>query len=162
MNAQSELKSDDDGGRVESRVRLGQAADHAALSQLYRGYLDFYRQPCADARVAAYVSELLADARVVLLVAGTPTLGGFLTAFRLRNSLTQAGLWYVSDLFTAPECRGQGLASALLDELARAARAAGVDRCELSTALDNQIAQRLYLRHGWKPDEVFRYFTLSP
>ena len=149
-------------GRVATQVRVAQADDQAALSELYRGYLEFYRQPGDTARVSAYVAELLADARVVLLVAGTPALGGFLTAFRLRNSLTQAGLWYVSDLYTAPDCRGQGLASALLAELARAARAAGVDRCELSTALDNEVAQRLYLRHGWQPDTVFRYFTLSP
>jgi len=53
---------------------------------------------------------------------------------------------YLQDLFVAPDARGQGVAAALIEELAQRARAAGADRFHWLTNESNARARALYDR----------------
>jgi ribosomal protein S18 acetylase RimI-like enzyme len=57
----------------------------------------------------------------------------------------------VVDLALLPAAQGQGIGSALLRELQRAAQHAGLRLC-LQVADDNEAALRLYLRLGFVPE----------
>jgi ribosomal protein S18 acetylase RimI-like enzyme len=57
----------------------------------------------------------------------------------------------VVDLALLPAAQGQGIGSALLRELQRAAQLAGLLLC-LQVADDNAAALRLYLRLGFVPE----------
>src|SRR4030095_5891639 len=55
------------------------------------------------------------------------------------------------DIFVVKEARRTGVASALLDEVAERLRVLGATRILLSTAVQNQAAQKLFERHGFRP-----------
>ncbi|MEM9251400.1 MAG: GNAT family N-acetyltransferase [Planctomycetota bacterium] len=55
----------------------------------------------------------------------------------------------LEDFVVAPDQRGHGIGSRLLDEAARVATDAGCGRIALMTDHDNASAQRLYERHGF-------------
>ena len=61
---------------------------------------------------------------------------------------------YVSDLFVAPEVRGQGLAGRLLAEAERHFRAAGLTRMRLGSLASNAQALRAYRAFGFDDYEV--------
>src|SRR4029453_15432870 len=55
------------------------------------------------------------------------------------------------DIFVWKEARRLGVGSALLDEVAGRLQALGASRILLSAAVQNQTAQRLFERHGFRP-----------
>ena len=57
--------------------------------------------------------------------------------------------YYLSILAVAPEYRGQGIGSRLLEEVRRRAETAGCACIALHTEISNDAAQRLYARHGY-------------
>ena len=58
---------------------------------------------------------------------------------------------HVNTLGTLPGFEGRGVATSLMDDAWRDAKARGVVRATLEVAASNQRAQRLYSRYGFKP-----------
>lgn len=122
--------------------------DEAAWASLYRGYRDFYALEPSDAVVARTwnwvrdrhhgVSGLVAD------------LDGRLVGFAnirdfARPSSGTIGL-FLDDLFTTPDARGHGAATALLHRIARIAHERDASVVRWITADANATARRLYDR----------------
>jgi ribosomal protein S18 acetylase RimI-like enzyme len=59
--------------------------------------------------------------------------------------------WLVQGVYTWPELRGRGLATAGVSDLCREAFAAGADHVQLAVVEDNVPGVRLYERLGFKP-----------
>jgi ribosomal protein S18 acetylase RimI-like enzyme len=57
----------------------------------------------------------------------------------------------VDDLVVAEDHRRHGVGALLLDAVAAQARAEGIGRLTLDTALDNLLGQRFYFRYGMLP-----------
>lgn len=125
--------------------------DRAAWERLARGYKAFYRTELADARYAETWAALLAGDRVHGLAA---RIDGRIVG--IAHYLFHAQTWdpdacYLQDLFTAEEARGQGVATALIDAVAEAARARGARKFYWLTKQDNERARTLYDRiAAWK------------
>jgi ribosomal protein S18 acetylase RimI-like enzyme len=66
-------------------------------------------------------------------------------------SLTLRTVWLVRDLYVDPDARRTGLARALLDHVADAARAEGAHRLSLQTEPTNTRALDLYAKAGFQP-----------
>ena len=64
--------------------------------------------------------------------------------FLVHPSTTSADVCYLQDLFTDPDARGQGVARALIAEVARWATEQGCARVYWSTHETNATARRLY------------------
>ena len=62
-----------------------------------------------------------------------------------------AGMLYVDALATDPAHRRRGVATALLDDAERSARAAGLAGVALDTGIENRPARALYERYGFTP-----------
>lgn len=60
----------------------------------------------------------------------------------------------IHDFFVASHCRGTGLASRLLDEVAREAGARGCTKLTLEVLNNNVPAKELYSRFGFAPYEL--------
>ena len=121
-------------------------ADRAGWEMLARGYKAFYRTEHPDARYAETWRQLMAGEAIHGLGA---RLDGRLVG--IAHYLFHAQTWsdetcYLQDLFTAPEARGQGVARALIDGVAEAARARGAVRYYWLTKADNATARALYDR----------------
>jgi ribosomal protein S18 acetylase RimI-like enzyme len=76
------------------------------------------------------------------------------------SSVRAARIYVLNDLFVALACRQRGVARALLAEAASFGQAVGAARLELSTALTNLPAQRLYESLGWRKDTQFLHYQL--
>lgn len=68
---------------------------------------------------------------------------------RGRPPPTPEGLGHVAMVFVAPGHQGRGVGTALLAELARAARGVGWNRLIVWTGVDNTKALHLYERCGF-------------
>ncbi|MFE2327576.1 GNAT family N-acetyltransferase, partial [Streptomyces sp. NPDC059385] len=90
--------------------------------------------------------------------AGRPPTVGFAQVYRAFSSLSMDTAWILNDLYVAPEGRRTGAGRALLREVLRRAREAGVTGVQLETAYDNTVAQGLYEAEGFVREEFHVYF----
>ena len=124
---------------------------------LIADYQRFYKAEPDEARNRAHFRRLLDDHDagiqfVVLDEAGHAL--GFATLYFPLGSVTPGLACLMNDLFVVPETRGQGIGRALILHCLSYAKARGFPKIHWQTALDNQIAQRLYdslptTRSGW-------------
>jgi GNAT superfamily N-acetyltransferase len=69
---------------------------------------------------------------------------GFATVYFSFSSTAVAKVGIMNDLYTLPASRGQGIGKALINHCLDYALNCGALRLQWTTALDNQIAQKLY------------------
>jgi GNAT superfamily N-acetyltransferase len=118
--------------------------DRAAWERLARGYKTFYKTEATPAEYEASWQRLLARDEVYGLGA---RLDGRLVG--IAHYLFHTGVWaprycYLQDLFVDPDVRGRGVARALIDAVASAAREAGAQRYYWLTQDHNTTARTLY------------------
>ncbi len=120
--------------------------DHADWLALFRAYGDFYKTDTATAEAPvwqwiedpdeAYWSDIARDA--------TGKAVGLVQYSLLHRSLSGAQLVYLSDLYTVPEARGQGVGRALIEHVRAFARDRGYASVRWLTAEGNATARKLY------------------
>ena len=123
-----------------------QPADRAEWEALARGYKAFYETDLPDARYEETWRALIAGDRVHGLAA---RIDGHMVG--IAHYLFHAQTWspdacYLQDLFTAPEARGRGVATALIDAVAEDARGRGAVKYYWLTKEGNLRARALYER----------------
>ena len=126
------------------------AADHARWLELARGYKAFYKTQVTDAEYAHAWRRLLGNDRVWGLGAH---LDGQLVG--ITHYLFHTGTWnhevcYLQDLFVDPAVRGRGIARALIEGVAQAARKRRAEKLYWLTQTHNAAARALY-------DKVAKY-----
>ncbi|MGA8115418.1 MAG: GNAT family N-acetyltransferase [Actinocatenispora sp.] len=72
-----------------------------------------------------------------------------------------AGVVRVSAVYTPPELRGRGYASAMVAATSQRALDAGAERCLLYADLSNPISNRLYQRVGYRPARDVRAWAFD-
>mmetsp|Transcript_33186 Transcript_33186/g.63638 ORF Transcript_33186/g.63638 Transcript_33186/m.63638 type:complete len:154 (+) Transcript_33186:803-1264(+) len=95
--------------------------------------------------------RLLSPEEVMFGVVGEMQLGklvGLLHYVFHRNFIQVADTCYVQDVFTLPECRGQGVARGLFSSVERACSAHGVTDLYWHTHSSNAAARALYEQIG--------------
>lgn len=132
-------------------IRIVEPGDQSAWAELYAGYRAFYRLP-DDPMAVATTWQWVRDGEhgLVGLVAvdddNVPIALANVRWFARPSSATM-GL-YLDDLFTAPEARGSGAASALLKHAAEVAGEGGGSVVRWITAADNATARAVYDTHA--------------
>ena len=126
------------------------AADHPRWLELARGYKAFYKTQVSDAEYARTWQRLLANDGVWGLGAH---LDGELVG--ITHYLFHTGTWnnevcYLQDLFVDPAARGRGIARALIEAVAQAARKRGAEKLYWLTQAHNAAGRVLY-------DKVAKY-----
>ena len=138
------------------RVAALTAADHARWLELARGYKAFYKTSVTDPEYERAWGRLLVHDRVWGLGAH---LDGQLVG--ITHYLFHTGTWnnevcYLQDLFVDPKMRGRGVARALIEAVAVAARKRGADRLYWLTQSHNEAARALYDKVA-KHNDFIRY-----
>jgi GNAT superfamily N-acetyltransferase len=121
-------------------------ADRAAWEKLARGYKAFYETELAQARYDETWRLLIADERVHGLAARLDGRIAGIAHYLFHAQTWSADACYLQDLFTAPEARGRGVATALIEGVAQAARTRGAFKYYWMTKEDNRTARALYDR----------------
>lgn len=130
-----------------------QQADRDAWETLARGYKAFYETEHDDARYDETWRQLIAGDRVHGLAARLDGRIVGIAHYLFHVQTWSADVCYLQDLFTAQEARGRGVATALIEAVAEAARARGAVKYYWMTKEDNRTARALYDRiarfHGF-------------
>jgi GNAT superfamily N-acetyltransferase len=138
------------------RIALLAPADHARWLELARGYKAFYKTQVSSAEYQRAWKRLLENDGVWGLGAH---LDGQLVG--ITHYLFHTGTWnhevcYLQDLFVDPRLRGRGVARALIEAVASAARQRGAERLYWLTQTHNETARALYDKVA-KHNDFIRY-----
>ena len=133
--------------------RLATAEDAAEVARLLHDFNTEFDTPSPGTDVlAARLLVLLAGADTMAILTGAPAVAVALVTRR-------PNVWYagqvalLDELYVVPELRGQGIGSAIIDQLVAIARATGVDLVEINVDEGDVDAQRFYERHGFSSTE---------
>ncbi|SOB93089.1 GNAT family N-acetyltransferase [Rhodobacter maris] len=137
-------------------------ADRADWEALFRAYADFYHTEARaaepqvwdwiHAEAEPYWADLARDAAGQAL--------GLVQYSLMHRSLSGGMVVYLSDLYTVPEARGQGVGRALIDHVRAFARARGYASVRWLTAETNVAARRLY--DSYAPASGFILYSVAP
>ncbi len=131
-------------------VRLVQQSDFQAWKRLWDGYNAFYGRKDGTAlrteiTQATWRRFFAPDEPVFALVAETDGKLLGLTHYLFHRSTTRVELvCYLQDLFTAQNDRGRGIARALIQEVYKQAKSAGISRVYWQTHESNAAGRFLY------------------
>ena len=146
-------------------VRRAESGDVRAIAPLFDAYRQFYGKTPDLALAELFLRERLRNRESIVLVAVSPGTHaetiGFVQLYPTFSSLQCSRAWVLNDLFVAAHARRSGVALALMNAAADAARLVGVTSISLSTAHDNLAAQALYKKLGYVLDEEFRTYSLD-
>ncbi len=138
------------------QIERATPADASVIAPLFAAYRKFYERPADPQAERGYLSARLDRTESVIFVAfAGERAAGFAQLFPLFSSLRLAPVWLLSDLFVAPKARGSGIATALLERCRAFAAETGACGIELSTAVTNATAQRVYERAGYRREDGF-------
>ena len=129
-------------------IRALEPRDEPAWRELFTAYGTFYETDFSADTLDRVWALLQKDELIHALVAEQEGVVVGIAHYRYHPDTFSGGWdWFLDDLFVAPEARGSGSATALIEainELARAKGDAGTLRW--ITAADNERAQRVYDR----------------
>ena len=148
---------------MNDNVRQATLHDLEQLVPLLDAYRQCYGKPSDLIVARQFLADRMARGQSVVLIAEGPDGAaiGFAQLFPSFSSILSAPIYILHDLFVAPGSRRRGVGTLLLKAAAEAGRAGGAVRLELSTAITNVPAQRLYEALGWKRDDEFYQYGLS-
>jgi len=140
--------------RPAGAPRIATEADAALVTGWFNAFA-MEVDDAADADQAAAVRDMMSYGGVTLWETdGTPA--------ALAGVTRQvAGMVRVAPVYTPPELRGHGYASAVTAEVSRAALADGADEVLLYTDLANPVSNSIYQRIGYQPVEDRVVLTFS-
>ncbi len=143
-------------------IRQATVADIAPLVSLFDAYRVFYGKPSDIAVARGFLLERFQHNQSVIFIAlrSDGAAVGFAQLYPSFSSVSAARTFILNDLFVAPEARRSGVAVELLRASTNYGRAVGAVRLSLSTAIDNEAAQALYVSEGWVRDIKFYAYTL--
>lgn len=128
-------------------VRPLEQSDHESWRRLWTDYLTFYETSVPEA-VYALTWKRLFDGGAfeprgfIALLDDRPV--GLVHYMFHRTCWSEADNCYLQDLFSAPEARGNGVGTALIDAVRKAAAERGVTNVYWMTHETNATARRLY------------------
>lgn len=127
-------------------IRTVVAGDEAGWCELYEGYRTFYEIP-SDATAVRTAWEWVAAGEhgfIGLVAVDDGRIVGLANLRRFARPSTAGMGLYLDDLFTAPDARGSGVATALLKRAGEIAAQEGANVVRWITAEDNATARRVY------------------
>jgi GNAT superfamily N-acetyltransferase len=135
--------------RSECGVRQATSADADEVAQLLHEFNCEFGSPSPGPDVlAARLRVLLAQDETFAILARTPPVGVALVTLR-------PNVWYggrvalLDELYVVPRLRGQGIGSAIVEQLMSSCRERGVELIEINVDEGDVDAQRFYERHGF-------------
>lgn len=140
-------------------VYKGTIQDLDGISTLFDLYRVFYQQPSNINAAKDFIRERIEKNDSVIFVAVEDgEYVGFTQLYPTFSSVSMKRLWTLNDLYVKEAHRKSGVAKKLLDAAQQLAIETEAKGLQLSTAVDNFTAQRLYEADGWVKDNSFFYY----
>ena len=138
------------------------AQDRPDWEALFRAYAAFYKTDASDAeaRVWNWIQSEAEPYWADIARDGAGRALGLVQYSLMHRSLSGGMVVYLSDLFTTPEARGQGVGRALIDHVRAFARERGYASVRWLTAEGNETARKLY--DSYAPASGFILYSVAP
>ncbi|SDD34898.1 Ribosomal protein S18 acetylase RimI [Terribacillus halophilus] len=142
-------------------IRKATLQDVKQATDLFNQYRQFYKQANDLSGAEAYIAERLEKGDSVIFLAkdGDDCIG-FMQLYPTFSSIGMKRAWILNDLYVVESARKQGVGERLLTAAEAFAKETGAGSIALSTAPDNEKAQRLYERKGYERDKQFYHYEL--
>lgn len=136
--------------------------DLEGVSNLFNSYRMFYQQTSDLEGAKAYIKERIENQEsVIFIVKDKQKYVGFTQLYPTFSSISMERALILNDLYVDGKARKKGVGEMLLQQSKEFAIETGAKSISLSTALDNDAAQRLYERNGYIRDSRFFHYELS-
>lgn len=140
-------------------INIINISELSGVGALFDAYRVFYGQESNVESSRSFLKERMEKNEIIVFLArdnaGKPI--GFANIYPSFSSVSIAPIWILNDLYVAPDCRREGLASALISAVETNARQRGVIRLKLETAPDNLSAQAVYEKNGWERNSFLSF-----
>ncbi|MFD2673070.1 GNAT family N-acetyltransferase [Marinicrinis sediminis] len=145
-------------------VKQADTTDLNDAAELFNAYRQFYKQKDDRKGAHAFLSERLLNKESVIFLAvhaETNQAAGFTQLYPSFSSVSMRKTWVLNDLYVDPDHRGCGVAAQLIEHVKQFAHETRAVRVSLSTAINNETAQRLYERTGFQKDQQFFHYAYT-
>ena len=134
-----------------------------AVAKLFDAYRGFYQQPSNLTQSRAFIAERMAGEESAIFLAQDEQGDalGFVQLYPTFSSIDAHRTWLLSDLFTTPAARGNGVGRLLMNTARDFALQTGAKGLVLETATDNLMAQGLYESLGYVRDTGYYTYMLD-
>ncbi|NOT84029.1 MAG: GNAT family N-acetyltransferase [Methylococcaceae bacterium] len=137
-------------------ARQAVLSDLDALAPLFDDYRQFYGRTAHVPAARAFLLDRFNHGESTLFIANEGNAAvGFIQLYPSFSSVSLARTFILNDLFVQECARRKGVASKLLLAAVEFANTLGAIRVSLSTATNNEAAQKLYKSAGWQQDKQF-------
>lgn len=142
-------------------IKKASLTDLELVSELFDAYRQFYEQPSDLEAAQSFIENRLAnnDSVIFLALSKTGEPLGFAQLYPSFSSVAMKRMWYLNDLFVAPSARRQGVARALLKQVAAFAQETDALTVKLATAVTNKQASALYVSEGYEKVTAFDHYV---
>ena len=136
--------------------------DLEGVSHLFSLYRNFYKQTPDLEGAKTFIKERLENEDSVIFVAKiSDEYVGFTQLYPTFSSISMKRTWVLNDMFVDASARNQKVGEKLLQKAKEFTSERGAKSITLETNPDNEVAQRLYERNGYKKDEEFYHYYLE-
>ena len=136
--------------------------DLEGVSHLFNLYRMFYQQESDIEGAKTYIKERIENKEsVIFVVKDKLDYIGFTQLYPTFSSISMKRAWILNDLYVDREARKQGIGELLLHKAKEYAIKTGAKSINLSTAPENDAAQRLYEKNGYIRDSQFYQYELD-
>ena len=146
---------------MPTKIRRAELSDVADIAALVARYWEFEQIIGFErARTEKHLSALMSlpERGTCWVAQRTGMMAGYLIAVYVF-SLEHGGMMAeIDEFFVRPEFRGDGTGSALLVEMEREMRSAGLLRVQLQLGATNDRARGFYERHGYRRRSGYELF----
>ncbi|MFC7686428.1 GNAT family N-acetyltransferase [Ureibacillus sp. GCM10028918] len=136
--------------------------DLEGTSHLFNLYRIFYKKDSNLEGAGDYIKERI-DRKdsVIFVVKDNDKYIGFTQLYPTFSSISMKRAWILNDLYVVEEARKAGVGEMLLNKARDFAKETGAKSLSLSTAINNNSAQKLYEKNGYKRDIEFYHYELD-
>lgn len=145
-------------------VRQATIEDLDEVTGLFNQYRVFYKQESDLEGARRFLFDRFEHREsIIFLAIGNENNRaiGFTQLYPSFSSISMKRSWILNDLFVHEDFRRSGAAKLLLEKAKTYAKQTKAKGLGLSTAVTNEIAQKLYEQNGYKKDEEFYHYYLS-
>ena len=136
--------------------------DLEGAATLFNMYRTFYQQtPDLDGAKAFIKSRLENEDSVIIVAKLNHEYVGFTQLYPTFSSISMKRAWILNDMFVDSKARNQGVGGKLLQKAKVFASETGAKSITLETTPDNEAAQGLYEKNGYKKDDQFYHYYLE-
>jgi ribosomal protein S18 acetylase RimI-like enzyme len=146
------------------QTRQATIKDLDDLVHLFDEYRIFYEQKSDKDEARKFLWDKFEHNESIIFIAVDENLRetiGFTQLYPSFSSVSMKRIWILNDLYVRENYRGKHIGRMLLDAAKEYAILTNAKRIELTTAITNVTAQRLYEMNGYELDKVFYKYLLN-